>query len=75
VHAPPIAVGVSALVHVAGIGVLVLLRPAPYPPAALETIEIALVTERAHSKAGAKDALSDATKAMARRRRSCRQPR
>ena len=53
--APPIAVGVSVLVHAAGIGALILLRPVPYPPAALETIEIALVTERAHSKAGAKE--------------------
>jgi hypothetical protein len=51
----PIAVGVSVLVHAAGIGVPILLRPVPYPPAALETIEIALVTERAHSKAGAKE--------------------
>jgi hypothetical protein len=54
-RALPIAVGVSVLVHAAGIGALILLRPVPYPPAALETIEIALVTERAHSKAGAKE--------------------
>jgi hypothetical protein len=62
VHAPPIAVGVSVLVHVAGIGVLVLLRPAPYPPATLETMEVALVTERTHGKAGANDGSGSATK-------------
>ena len=62
VHAPPIAVGVSVLVHAAGIGVPILLRPVPYPPAALETIEIALVTERAHGKAGTNDGSGSATK-------------
>jgi hypothetical protein len=61
-NVPPIAVGVSVLVHAAGIGVLVLLRPAPYPPAALETIEIALVTERAHGKAAANDGSGSAIK-------------
>jgi hypothetical protein len=62
VHALPIAVGVSVLVHAAGIGVPILLRPVPYPPAALETIEIALVTERAHGKAGTNDGSGSATK-------------
>ena len=37
---------VPYLLVAAGIGVPILLRPVPYPPAALETIEIALVTER-----------------------------
>src|ERR1700722_1278253 len=62
VHALPIAVGVSVLVHAAGIGVAVLISPVPYPPAALETIEIALVTERAHGKAGTNDGSGSATK-------------
>jgi hypothetical protein len=61
-NAPPIAVGVSALAHAAWIGALILLRPVPYPPAPFETIEVALVTEPAHGKAGANNGSGGATK-------------
>jgi hypothetical protein len=61
-NAPPAAVGVSVLAHVAGIGLLLLLRPVPYPPTTIETIEIALVTEPEHAHAGANDGSSGTIK-------------
>jgi hypothetical protein len=61
-NASPAAIGVSVLLHAAGIGALLSLRPVPYPLTTLETIEIALVTAPAHAHAGANDGSSGAIK-------------
>lgn len=46
-HTPSVAVGVSALAHIAAIGALLTLKPVPHLAPTLEIIEISLVPEQA----------------------------
>ena len=46
-HTPSVAVGASALAHIAAIGALLTLKPVPHLAPTLEMIEISLVSEQA----------------------------